>query len=130
VLYGRLCAPWEAKLEKVSTASRRPRRCRSVKAALKASGREKRERSVMASPEAMVNMAENAILQARAVVEEYGSAERVERSGAYFPGMPLPSNVEQFAAYQSELIAGLAEIVGELAEASKAGPRGRPSQSK
>ena len=78
----------------------------------------------MDSPQEMANMAEQAMLQAREVIEEYGSTARVQRLSA-FSGMPQPSNVEHFAAYQSELIAGLAEIVRELAEASGVQPQGR-----
>lgn len=52
---------------------------------------------------------------ARAVVEAHGSEERRQRLATYYSPAPAPTNKPvEFAAYQSDLLAGLSEIITDL----------------
>ncbi len=88
----------------------------------------------MADHNTLAGFALNAEQAALRVIEEHGSEERKRRLAAYYPA-PLPNAVQEplrHSALQSELIGGLAEIVGELAgsrtESAPRGP-GRPKKN-
>ncbi len=80
----------------------------------------------MASRDALGKMTFTALESARAVVMEHGSEERKERLSLYFPTTPPPRMQVEFAAFSAELIAGMADITREHAEANAPRPRGRP----
>ncbi len=71
-----------------------------------------------------------ALLRVRRFIEEHGTDEQNERLTRIMGGpVPAPRMVPEYAAYQSECLAILAEMIAELKEASKPRPRGRPRKS-
>jgi hypothetical protein len=64
----------------------------------------------------------------RAVIEEYGTPEQLERLDKIKGGViPSPARAPvEHAVYQSEALCVLAEMVAEIKEAQKPRPRGRP----
>jgi hypothetical protein len=72
-----------------------------------------------------------ALERVRSVVEEHGSEEqRARLHGITGHTIPSPNRSPiEHAAYQDEALAILAEMVGDLVEANKPRPRGRPRKS-
>ena len=81
----------------------------------------------MADPNTLAGFALVAEQQALAVIEEHGTEERRRRIATYFPS-PLPNaytEPQRHSTLQSEIIGGLAEIIGRLAEQqTENAPRG------
>ena len=69
-----------------------------------------------------------ALQKVRDVVEEYGTDEQKEQLHNIMGGMlPAPNRSPiEHAAYMSEALANLFEMVAEIKEAQKPRPRGRP----
>ncbi len=70
----------------------------------------------MADPNTLGQRVHSNALAARAVIRDHGSPERnALLTNAYGPTPPQPNqDAFLYAAYQSELLAGLAEIVASL----------------
>ncbi len=68
----------------------------------------------------------DSLLAAREMIKRHASKERRERIELYFSGSEATATPEDIMALQSEIIAGLAEILEERIRASAPRPRGRP----
>ncbi len=67
---------------------------------------------------------------ALAVIKAYGSEERRQRIETYYQVVPSPNqNPIAHAAFQSELIAGLAEMYEALVSQPATPKRGRPKKA-
>lgn len=66
------------------------------------------------------------LLAARDMVKRHATEERRQRIDNYFSGSDATATPEDIMALQSEIIAGLAEILEERIRASAPRPRGRP----
>jgi hypothetical protein len=85
----------------------------------------------MVATSATAGKAITALERVRSVVEEHGSEAQKERLHKVTNGrVPAPNRAPiENAAYMSEALAILAEMVGELLEARKPRPRGRPRKA-